>query len=311
VLLQVDKPLTANEIWKIAEVQGLDQKLNSTGKTPWATLAARLYVISRDNPDSIFKTIGSRPKRFYLKNKKYDVDFEEYEEGKTEEETEISPTPPSKVYSEIDLQPFLAHYAFYNMNCHCMTINHSRSNKKSFGEWVHPDMVGCVFPIDEWDTKVLELSSAIGNTSIKFISFELKKELDLSTLREKFFQTVSNSSWANESYIVAAEISKNEDFLSELSRLSSSFGVGVIELDIDDPNSSSIRFPAKIRENLDWETINKLTVMNKDFKKFVKRVRIDLMSNEIRKEKYDEIMEEHQLEYLIKDNRKNDSGSKI
>ena len=263
ILKQVDKPLTANEIWQLAVDQGLDEKLNSSGKTPWATLGARLYVISRDNPDSVFKTIGKRPKRFYLKDKKYTIDFKEYEEGKTEEETEISTTQPTKTYLEKDLHPFLAHYAFYNLNCHCKTINHSKSDKKSFGEWVHPDMVGCVFPIDEWDNEVLELSSAVGNTSVKFISFELKKELNLSTLREKFFQTVSNSSWANESYIVAAEISKNEDFLSELARLSSSFGVCVIELDINDPNSASIRFPAQTRENLDWETKNKQMVMNK------------------------------------------------
>ena len=160
-------------------------------------------------------------------------------------------------------------------------------------------MVGCVFPIDEWDHEILELSSAVGNTSVKFISFELKRELNLSTLREKFFQTVSNSSWANESYIVAAEISKNADFLSELARLSSSFGVGVIEIDVNDPNSSTVRFTAQNRENLDWETLNKLAVMNKDIKQFVKRVRIDLKSNEIRKEKYDKILNEVQLEKLI------------
>lgn len=161
-------------------------------------------------------------------------------------------------------------------------------------------MVGCVFPIDEWDNEVLELSSAVGNTSVKFISFELKRELNLSTLREKFFQTVSNSSWANESYIVATEISQNQDFLSELSRLSSSFGVGVIKIDIEDPNSSSILYPATNRENLDWDAMNKLTVMNKDFMQFVKRVRIDLKSNEIRKEKYDKILDEGQLGKIIK-----------
>lgn len=300
ILQQHDKPLTANEIWKLAVDQGLNVKLNSSGKTPWATLGARMYIIARDNPDSPFKTVGKRPKRFYLKDKKYDVDFKEYEEGKTEEETEISTTTPVISYLEKDLHHFLAHFSFYNLNCYCKTINHSKSDKKSFGEWVHPDMVGCIFPIDEWHNEVLELSSAVGNTSIKFISFELKKELNLSTLREKFFQTVSNSSWANESYIVAAEISQNEDFLSELSRLSSSFGVGVIKLDIEDPNSSSILYPSKSRENLDWETMNKLTVMNKDFMQFVKRVRIDLRSNEIRKEKYDKVLEEEELEKIIK-----------
>ena len=40
--------------------------------------------------------------------------------------------------------------------------------------------------------------------------------------------------------------------------------------------------------------------MNKDFKQFVKRVRIDLKSNEIRKEKYDKVLNEEQLENVIK-----------
>lgn len=299
ILKQVDKPLTANEIWQLAVEQGLDKKLNSTGKTPWATLGSRLYVIARDTPDSIFKTVGKRPKRFYLKNKSYPEDFKEYEVGKTEEEASVSPIHTSANYLEKDLHPFLAHFAFYTLNCHCKTINHSKSDKRSYGEWVHPDMVGCVFPIDEWNDEVLNLSSAVGNTSVKFISFELKRELNLSSLREKFFQTVSNSSWANESYIVAAEISKNEDFLSELGRLSLAFGIGVIELDVNDPNSSLIRFPADTRENLDWETLNKLTAMNTDFRNFVKRVGIDIRSNEIRKEKYDKILDEKQLEKII------------
>ncbi|MDR0659242.1 MAG: hypothetical protein LBG19_00220 [Prevotellaceae bacterium] len=299
ILNQADKPLTTNEIWKIAIDLHLDKKLNSTGKTPWATLGARLYEISRDDPDSVFKAIGKRPKRFYLKNKKYNIDFREYEEGKTEEETDILKLP-SKNFLEKDLHPFLAHFAFYTLNCYCKTINHSTSDKKSFGEWVHPDIVGCIFPIDKWGNEVLELSSAIGNTSVKFLSFELKKEINLSNLRESFFQTVSNSSWANETYLVAAEISENEDFLSELARLSSSFGVGVIKLDIEEPNSSMIKFPAKTRENLDWETINKLTVMNKDFNLFVKRIRNDLKSNEIRKEKYDKILDENLLEKIIR-----------
>lgn len=116
ILREVDKPLTANEIWQLAVNQGLDEKLNSSGKTPWATLGSRLYVISRDNPDSVFKTIGKRPTRFYLKDKNYTIDFIEYEEGKTEEETEITTTEPTKRYLEKDLHPFLAHFAFYNLN---------------------------------------------------------------------------------------------------------------------------------------------------------------------------------------------------
>jgi hypothetical protein len=40
--------------------------------------------------------------------------------------------------------------------------------------------------------------------------------------------------------------------------------------------------------------------MNKDFLEFVKRVRIDLNSMEIRKEKYDEVLTAEQLTKKIK-----------
>jgi hypothetical protein len=300
ILRAEDEPLTANEIWQKALEQGIDGLLESKGKTPWATLGARLYVIVRDNPDSKFKSVGTRPKRFYLKDKKYQVDFREYEIGKTEEESsEPAGIQQKKIYLEKDLHSFLAYFAFYHLTCYTKTINHSKSGKKEYGEWVHPDMVGCVFPIDEWDQEVLQLSSAIGNTSVKLISFELKRELNLTSLRENFFQTVSNSSWANESYLAAAEISQNADFQSELARLCTSFGIGVIRLDTDDPNSSEIIYQANSREYLDWETINKLT-MNKDFKEFLKRIRIDLSSNEIRKEKYEKILSEQELLKLIR-----------
>ena len=225
ILTRIDKPLTANEIWKLAVDFKLDKKLGTIGKTPWATLGARLYVMSRDDPSSVFVAVGKRPKRFYLKSKKYNINFKEYEEGKTEEETKILRPSLSGDFLEKDLHPFLTHFAFYSLNCYCKTINHSTSDKKDYGKWAHPDMVGCIFPIDKWDNEVLELSSAIGNTSVRFLSFELKREINLSNLRESFFQTVSNSSWADESYLVAAEVSENEDFLSELARLSSSFGV--------------------------------------------------------------------------------------
>jgi hypothetical protein len=94
-------------------------------------------------------------------------------------------------------------------------------------------------------------------------------------------------------------MSNDEDFLSELRRLSSSFGIGVIKIDIEDPDSSQIIFPAKQKEYLDWETINKLT-FNLDFKEFLNRIKIDIQSKEIRKEKYDTVMEKQELINSIK-----------
>ncbi len=300
VLKEQKKPLTANEIWKIAEEEGYTSKLNSQGKTPWATLGAQIYVNERDNNKTKFAVVGKRPKRFYLKEQATLFDLEKIET--TDNTEEITTKKYGKSYLEKHLHPFLAHFAYFHLKCHTKTINHSKSNKKEYGEWVHPDIVGCNFPIGDWSSEVLNLSSSVGNNSIKIISFELKRELNLGKLRENFFQAVSNSSWANESYLAAAEISNNEDFLNELTRLSTSFGIGIIKLDIEDPLSSEILLPARTRDNLDWETINKLT-LNRDFKDFLKRIKNDLTSNEIRKEEYDKVYEPEELLKMIQKNK--------
>ena len=203
VLREEKRPLTANEIWTLATEKGYDKQLNSEGKTPWATLGAQIYVNAKDNPKSPFAQTDSRPKKFYLKSQASQLDLSD---------TAISkePTVVKKKrfdFLEKDLHPYLTYYAYYHLHCYTKTINHSQSSKKEFGEWVHPDIVGCYFPLDDWKQEVYELSSSIGNISIRLLSFELKRELSFGNLRESFFQTVSNSSWANESYLVAGEVS--------------------------------------------------------------------------------------------------------
>lgn len=293
VLKEEKKPLTANEIWQLAVQKGYDKKLNSEGKTPWATLAAQIYVNAKDNPKTPFAQTDTRPKKFYLKAEKIYLNL-----NPIQVEPQIIKKKKFE-YLEKNLHAFLTYYAYYHLRCYTKTINHSQSTKKEFGEWVHPDIVGCYYPLDEWKSEVYELSSAIGNVSIKILSFELKRELNFGNLRESFFQTVSNSSWANESYLVASKISNDQDFIDELTRLSTSFGIGVIELSIDDPHSSKILLPAKYRDILDWETINKLT-MNNDFKEFLSRVKIDISSKKIHRKEYDQILEIEELKKSYK-----------
>jgi len=286
VLIEEKRPLTANEIWTLATEKGYDKQLNSEGKTPWATLGAQIYVNAKDNPKSPFAQTDSRPKKFYLKSQASQLDLSDTALSK-------EPTVVKKKrfdFLEKDLHPYLTYYAYYHLHCYTKTINHSQSSKKEFGEWVHPDIVGCYFPLDDWKQEVYELSSSIGNISIRLLSFELKREISFGNLRESFFQTVSNSSWANESYLVAAEVSKEEEFRNELARLSTSFGIRVIKLNLEDPHSSEIIFPAKYREALDWETINKLT-MNADFKEFISNVKIDITSRKIHKKEYDQVQD--------------------
>lgn len=290
------KPLSSEEIWEIAKNKGYDKNVGTQGKTPWATIGALIYVNMRDKPNSPFVKIESKPRRFYLRSLLKDEDELKAVERRA---STVIIRKKRLFYSEKELHPFVAYYGYYFLRAYLKTIRHLRSDRKQFGEWVHPDMVGSYFPIGEWESEVVDLSSVIGHVAVKLLSFEIKRELNFSNLRESFFQTVSNSSWANEGYLATSEMSNDEDFLSELRRLSTSFGIGVIKIEIEDPDSSKIVFPAKQKEYLDWETINKLT-FNPDFKEFLNRVKIDISSKEIRREKYDKVMEKEELISSIK-----------
>ena len=160
---------------------------------------------------------------------------------------------------------------------------------------MHPDIVGVYFPLEEWENEILDIAKEIGSVGIKFFSYEIKKELNFSNLRESFFQAVSNSSWANEGYLVAANIETDEELLNEIKRLNAAFGIGIIKLDIDDPDSSEVLFPAKEKEIVDIETMNKIAQVNPNFKEFLKRIKSDLTSKEIRKEKYDKVFDIEEL----------------
>lgn len=194
-------------------------------------------------------------------------------------------------YTERDLHKVFSYFAYNYMRIYTKTIFHEKSKKKDKGanEWLHPDLVGFYFPLKDWEKQVLELSNNTGSTPIRLYSFEIKKELDFRNIRAAFFQTVSNSSWANESYLVAAEISNDNDFLDELRRLSVSFGIGIIRLNLQEPDDSSIIYPAKYKTELDWDTINKLLEENPDFKEFISDINACITSNRIYDTAYDEI----------------------
>ncbi len=140
---------------------------------------------------------------------------------------------------------------------------------------MHPDLVGVYFPIKKWENEILDISKEIGSIGNKLFFYE-KKELNFNNLRESYFQAVSNSSWANEGYLVAAEIESDEEFLQEIKRLANLFGIGIIKLDVDDPDSSEILYPAKVKDFVDIETMNKIAKLNINFKDFLKGIKVDL-----------------------------------
>jgi hypothetical protein len=295
VLNSAAKPLTYQEIWEAAKTNGLTPKIKTSGKTPWQTLGAQLYVEVRDNDDSAFIKVGKRPARFFLHSRAGDLPtdavakIEKEESKQKEKKTE---------YSERDLHPLLSYFAYANpafnrgRSIFTKTIYHEKSQKSGYNEWIHPDIVGFYLPLDDWRPDVIEFNRLSDNNSLRLFSFEIKKSLSKSNYRESYFQAVSNSSWAHEGYLVAADILQDDDFLAELERLASSFGIGIIQLDPQDIDASSILYPARSRSFLDWETINKLCEQNKDFEKFLQDVKIDFESKRIHRSEFDEILKD-------------------
>lgn len=301
VLKTSTTPLTYQDIWKKGVEIGLDKEVGSTGKTPWQTLGARLFVDVRDNPNSVFTKVGKRPAKFFLKAKIETLSSTVLENIDQEENRTVKNEKLS--FYEKDLHPLLSYFAYANTQFNrgkailTRTIAHEKSKKDGLSEWIHPDMVGVYIPIEDWSREIIELNSVSNSNAITLISFEIKKKIDRSNYREYFFQAVSNSSWSNEGCLVSASIADDDELLNELERLSVSFGIGLIKLDLEDIDASGVVFHAHKKKELDWETMNKLSDINADFKKFLQDVKIDFDSKRIHKSEYDSIIEDPQ-EYI-------------
>ena len=301
VLEDVKKPLSPLEIWEKGKEIQLSERLKTTAKTPWLTIGAQIYVDIRDNPSSLFYQYNSRPANFYLSKFK--------EEFKPEEAPieELSEKDTSKTkYHERDLHSLLVKFvdSSLDFNAHVKTVYHeiAKRDQKGLNEWIHPDLVGVYLPFKDFTTSTRVFQSKLYWTAVKFFSFELKRDITLGNCKQSFFQAVSNSSWGNEGYLVALLIDENnEDLMGELKRLSNSFGIGVIKLTPGEDEEGKILFPAKIKDELDWETLDNL-MKNKDFEKFMKSVERDINEQEITNERnYDKILDDEEFEKYVKD----------
>lgn len=203
---------------------------------------------------------------------------------------------------ERDIHPFLVRYLAKKLNIYSKTVYHESSAKGSKGknEWLHPDVVGFNLPVEGWNEKVLELCETFSINRATIYSFELKKSITVETLREQFFQAVSNSSWANEGYLVGVDIDINNiELMQEINRLSSAFGIGVIKLNLINCEESEILFPAMRKHVLDGETMNKLFKINPDFCEFVKVAIASIKINHPVVDKFDAILSTEDLQIIL------------
>ena len=181
------------------------------------------------------------------------------------------------------------------------TIHHesSKKGKKNSDLWTHPDLVSVHPPFEDYESQTVELGCNIGQTGIRLFSFEMKIGVSGSNVREYFFQAVSNSSWANEGYLVA--LTFDDDALDQLASLSASFGIGVIRLDPDDVHQSEILFQSRSKDRIDLSIVDRLIAINPDFKAFVQSVNNSMKIRNMIKADYDPVMGGEDLQKYVSD----------
>ncbi|MGL2577234.1 hypothetical protein KVJ73_00460 [Helicobacter pylori] len=324
VLEQAEEPLSVREIWERACEMGLDKELKKGKRKIRSSEGDKKQSIA-----SLGSALGKDKKQFYVINRKEDpfrywlksrerefpsqetLDSKEEDDGQSEcsDATEKQKTS----FNERDLHPLLVKFLDTDPNFKllCKTICHEKCKKNKAGEcrWNYPDIVGVYFPYnkyfpyDKYQKETLEFLQHTGQKRHKLFSFELKIRINFSNLKESYFQAVSNSTWANEGYLVVFEEIKDR-VLVELRRLNQSFGIGVIKLESEISNSK-ILLPAKERE-VDIPTLNMLVEQSpEDFKPFMEKINDQLevgFNKQIAMNGFDPVLDDEATRKHIKDN---------
>lgn len=203
--------------------------------------------------------------------------------------------PEVKNIPESSLHPYLVKFVKERFNVHCKTINALKFIKKrdKIGKWTNPDIVGinpAILNLNPLFQKEVEKLGIMSTKVVQFYSFELKLKIDKSNITECYFQAVSNSSWANLGYLVVGDLDTDLIFLSNLTRLNSGYGIGVIKLNLDNPSDSEIIVSAREREIIDINFMNFLSGINRDFYNFVESASEIITTKEVNIRDFDKLL---------------------
>ncbi|GAA8618086.1 COG2958 family protein [Helicobacter pylori] len=314
VLEQAERSLKPKEIWERACEMGLDKECND-GKILSHSLGSQLGEHNIKEEDKQFYVARKEGKTFFywLKSREREFPPQETSNAEDDEQSECSGTAKKQKnsFDESDLHRLLVKFLSEDPNFRllCKTIRHKECKKGKGGEckWNYPDIVGVYFPYNmyfpynKYEEETLKFLHHTGQKRHKLFSFELKKDLSLSVLKESYFQAVSNSSWANEGYLVVKNI--KEDVLDELSRLNQSFGIGVIKLESEISNSK-ILLQAREKE-IDIPTLNMLVEQSPvDFKPFMTDINTQIekgLDTPIEMQSFDKVFNDEAMQKYIKD----------
>lgn len=287
-----EEKLTARQIaewvFKVYPAECQEKKASSQGNYIHsdADLVQQLVAeISASRPrlqkrHTELKTTEGRPRKYYY-SEKSDVAEIAAAEGQP---VIVAVKVEEKAIGEQALYPVLSTYLWEEFRVYSKRIDEKRSSNQrgpNGNRWLYPDVVGMEDLGAEWHREVRDCVNQYSDKRTKLWSFEAKLLINRSNVRECFFQAVSNSSWANFSYLVAAEI-EGQDTLKELRMLFAAHGIGLIKLDADNPAESQVLIPARERDEIDWDMANRLATENRDFLNFVKLVKQFYQTGEAR-----------------------------
>ncbi|MGL2547665.1 HrgA protein [Helicobacter pylori] len=275
-VLEITGPIKPTEVYdkarELFEKGEITNMFDYGGNTPDRSVSAFIYTALNKGEELPFLKAREKPVLIALKDAAK-------EPGLNIEKPGVSSVKiaHNKIMHERDLHPFLTYMAFHNENlkCYTKTIFHEESVKspKGMDRWLYPDMVGVRFLHAELSNEnLIAFSKKFDTLPVKLVSFELKKEISVNNCRECYFQAISNSSWANEGYLVGRHIdTHNPQLMDLLKRLHASFGIGVIDLRTDE-DKSAILLNAKYKEKIDYTVALELSEKNPKFSGFLKSV---------------------------------------
>ncbi len=295
VLEIIKEPIKVTEIYdkakELFEKGEIENMFDYGGNTPDQSVSASIYTALNKGEELPFCKVQEKPALIALKSAVKESVLNAQKPS----------TPGVKIAHERDLHPFLTYMAINNENlkCYTKTIFHEESSKspKGMDRWLYPDMVGVRFLHAELSNEnLIAFSKKFDTLPVKLVSFELKREISVHNCRKCYFQAISNSSWANEGYLVGRHIdTHNPQLMDLLKRLHASFGIGVIDLRTDE-DKSAILLNAKYKEKIDYTVALELSEKNEEFSGFLNSVVDYDPKNQNRyKDEFDEIKKKEEL----------------
>jgi uncharacterized protein len=190
-------------------------------------------------------------------------------------------------YKEIDIYPALEKWLTESLGLICKSfpnppIIHGTKGQNKFR---FPDIIGyrntlriIDYKDEKFYNKIIDLANKSGEPKIEWVSFEVKREIRKTDVRDFILECLGNSSWANRRYLVTERI--DQESINEIRSVSDTHNIGLIEIKLSEnnnlyqciPSQSMISIECK-RASLDVQAFYELALKWTDLKKWLSSIK--------------------------------------